>query len=276
MFAFHAHVALHQQGQTFGDGQAKSGTAVLARGAGVCLLKALEQPALLFQREAYAGIGDSDVKQQFLRMALLDTNHNVYLAAVGELQRIVGIVDDDLAQTQRVTDQAPGNICRHVEHQFQAFGAGFFGNQGGDVVEYVLQIEFDPLDIEFSGFDLGEIQNIVDQPEQMLTGQLYLADVVPLAQGKLCFQRQMTHADDGVHWRANLMAHVSQEVAFGLCGRLGCVQRNLKVGLQCHALRNILQQPYRANRQVIRVNGPSAEPAKENTAILALEHNLAV
>ena len=34
-------------------------------------------------------------------------------------------------------------------------------------------------------------------------------------------QRQFGHAQDSVHWRTNLVAHVGQELALGTAGRLG-------------------------------------------------------
>ena len=43
--------------------------------------------------------------------------------------------------------------------------------------------------------------------------------------GKLRLEAQAVHAHDGVHWRADLMAHVGQELTLGLvcllCHQLG-------------------------------------------------------
>ena len=50
--------AAEQAGQFAADGQAQAGAAVLAAGAGVGLLEGLEDDALLFRRDADAGVGD--------------------------------------------------------------------------------------------------------------------------------------------------------------------------------------------------------------------------
>ena len=50
--------AAQQTGQFAADGQAQTGAAVFAAGAGVCLLERLEDDALLLRRNADARIGD--------------------------------------------------------------------------------------------------------------------------------------------------------------------------------------------------------------------------
>ena len=49
--AIHPDLASQQLGQPFGNGQAQSGAAVMARGGGIDLLERLEEAALLVQRE---------------------------------------------------------------------------------------------------------------------------------------------------------------------------------------------------------------------------------
>ena len=48
-----------------------------------------------------------------------------------------------------------------------------------------------------------------------------LADIVLLFWCEIGFQRQVAHADNGVHGGADFMAHVGQEIALGLGGLLG-------------------------------------------------------
>ena len=58
-------------------------------------------------------------------------------------------------------------------------------------------------------------------PSRVLARLLNLPDVVLLPGIELGLQRQMRHADDGVHGRADLMAHVGQEIRFHLGRFLG-------------------------------------------------------
>ncbi|MNV89604.1 hypothetical protein D3C71_1839130 [compost metagenome] len=54
--AFHTNFASHQLGQALAYSQPQARAAVAARCGGVCLLKALEQPALLLIGQADAGV----------------------------------------------------------------------------------------------------------------------------------------------------------------------------------------------------------------------------
>ncbi|MNE25629.1 hypothetical protein D3C80_1189630 [compost metagenome] len=80
-------------------------------------------------------------------------------------------------------------------------------------------MEGDLLQIHLAGLDLREIENVVDDAEQVLRRAMHLFDVVALATIQLCTQRQMAHADDGVHRGTDLVAHIGEEGALGL-GRL--------------------------------------------------------
>jgi hypothetical protein len=74
---------------------------------------------------------------------------------------------------------------------------------------------------QLAGLDLGKVEDVVDDAEQVLGGAMDLLDVVALLGGgrDLGLQREVRHADDGVHRRADFVAHVGQEVALG-AGRL--------------------------------------------------------
>ena len=71
---------------------------------------------------------------------------------------------------------------------------------------------------QFPCLNFRDVENIVDDAEQMLAGALDLLDVVALARRQLGLQRQIGHADDGVHRRAYLMAHVGEKIRFGEVG----------------------------------------------------------
>ena len=141
---------------------------------------------------------------------------------------IAGVVDQDLAQPQRVADQVGRHLPVDVEDHFQPFGGGLFGDQAGDIVEHLLQFELGVLDRQLAFLDLRKIKNIVDDAEQMPAGDLDLPDIVALAGRQLGLQGQVGHPDDGIHRGADLVAHVGQEIRFGEVGvfrrRLGVLQ----------------------------------------------------
>ena len=70
-------------------------------------------------------------------------------------------------------------------------------------------------------FDLRVIEDVVDDAQQMLAGVLDLGQVIALLNGEVGAQRQVGHADNRIHRRADFMAHVGQEIRFRLGGGFG-------------------------------------------------------
>ena len=82
-------------------------------------------------------------------------------------------------------------------------------------------VEFDGLQVDFAGLDLGEVENVVDDVEQRVGGELHGFKIVALFGSQLGVERQVGHADDAVERGADFVAHVGEELAFGAAGRLG-------------------------------------------------------
>ena len=119
-------------------------------------------------------------------LARLHADDDVDLARLGELDRVVGEVDEDLAQAQRVADQVGRARSRPTSKtQLQPLGRGLLGDQVGHVVEHLLEVEVDVLDRQLAGLDLREVEDVVDDAEQVLAGALDLLDVVALARRQL-------------------------------------------------------------------------------------------
>ena len=77
--------------------------------------------------------------------------------------------------------------------------------------------------IDFARFDLGEVENVVDDVEQRVGGELHRFEIVALLRGQFCLKREIGHADDAVERRSDLVAHVGEELALGLAGGFrGC------------------------------------------------------
>ena len=209
--AVHAHFAAHEVCDLLGDGQAQAGAAVLTRGGGIGLLEALEQLGHLLWRQADTGVGHGAPNQDVVVGLLLDGHRNRDLALLGELDGIVRVVDQDLPQAQRVAHHALRKTGVDVKQQLQPLGCGLLGNQVGHVLQHLVEREVDRLDVELAGLDLGVVQDVVDDAQQVLAGRMGLLDIVALTRIQVGLQQQVGHAHDGVHRRADLMAHVGQE-----------------------------------------------------------------
>jgi isopentenyldiphosphate isomerase len=68
---------------------------------------------------------------------------------------------------------------------------------------------------------LEEVEHVVDQLEQGLGRGTDRVDVGVLLGQQGCVQQQVRQADDGVHRRPDLVAHVGEELPLGLVRRLG-------------------------------------------------------
>ena len=148
-------------------------------------------------------------------------HRNGDLPVLGELDRVIGVVDQDLTETQRVAHQPVRHVGRHGYGQFQPLARDLLSHQISDIIKHMTQFEVGLLDPQLAGINLGKIENVVDQPQQMLTGTLNFHQVVALERRWFGLQGQVGHAEDSVHRRANLVAHIGQKRRLGLRRHLG-------------------------------------------------------
>ena len=73
------------------------------------------------------------------------------------------------------------------------------------------------------GFDLGNVEDVVDYGEQMLGRRLALVEPVDLLGIGGTAQHELGHAHDAAHRGAQFMAHVGEEDALGAVGGFGRV-----------------------------------------------------
>ena len=121
-------------------------------------------------------------------------------------------VADDLARGRRPRSERPTPIpCR------QARTASPFKR----VAQVFAEVEAELLQLEPARLDLGEIENVVDDRQQVLARVEHRAGILPLPRAsEVAFQQEFRHAHDGVQGRADFVAHIGQEVALGPAGGL--------------------------------------------------------
>ena len=84
----------------------------------------------------------------------------------------------------------------------------------GAKVERLL-VQLDP-----AGFDLGEVQDVVDDRQQRIARRPDSLGIVALLVGQRCVEHEPAHPDDRVHRRADLVAHRGEERALRPVGIL--------------------------------------------------------
>ena len=94
--------------------------------------------------------------------------------------------------------------------------------------------------LQLAGFDLGEVEQVVDDAQQAIGRRLDRLQALPLAlvQGRV--EHEFGHADDGVHGGADFVADVGQEIVLGAVGRLRRLLGLAQLRIQPLALRNVL------------------------------------
>src|SRR5215472_3862452 len=217
--AFHGQVAAHETDELFGDGEPQASSAVSSRGAGIGLREILEDDRLLFARNADSGVGDAErqtVRQRF-RVGLHPQHH---FSPFGELDGVAQQVKQHLSQAKRVADEIERHIGGDLRHQLEALFVRLDSGYLQASLDHIRQVEFDAADFHTTGFDLREVEDVVDQIEQAVSGPAEDAHVFALLRAELRFPQEVGDTDDGVHRGPDLVAHAGEEFALGSVGSL--------------------------------------------------------
>src|SRR5688572_11816202 len=139
----------------------------------------------------------------------------------GELERIRQQILQDLLQALRVGDQRSRQRSVYLYLEHQSFGLG-------DVMEVAIhglaksrKRDLLGLDRDGAGFDLREIQDVVDQGEQVRARRVDVLGKVRLLRGQVTARvlgKLLAQDEDRVERCAELVRHVCEELRLVLAG----------------------------------------------------------
>ena len=224
--AAHLDASAHQFSQTAGDGQAQPGAPETTRSGTVGLGELLEQPRELLVAEPHATVLDIETQPApVVPGRRLRRGHpQAHMTALGELDGVGQQVGEDLPQTQRIAPEMPRLPQQRrlivVAQQFDVLVLSSLTKQHQGVVHQLLHGAGNRLQRQLAGLDLGEVKDVVEDAQQHGCRAVHLVEVVALLGVQGGAQGEVGHADDGVHRRADFVAHVGQEHRLGLRGRL--------------------------------------------------------
>ena len=237
--------AAEQAREFAADRKAKTGAAVFAAGAGVRLLECLEDQLLLLQGNADAGIGDLEgdhgrrgVEHRMIRAPTAECAGDLqpHFAFAGELEGVGEQVLQHLLQALGVGDDAACEVRIDVDLERQIAVLRLMPERPSDRLEQVGGEDFLGVDRHRAGLDLGEIENVADEVQEVGAGavdgagefDLLAREVAVRIVGELLSQDQ-----DRVQRRAQLVAHIGQEFRLVLRGQreLGCLFLERAAGL---------------------------------------------
>ena len=222
-------LAAHQFRQSPGDGQPEAGAAVAARDRGVGLFEGLEQALQLFRLDPDTGVGHREAHQQFAVIIFQQLGAQRNGTPPGELDRVAGIVEQRLAQARHIAAQ-PQRHPVAVELDRQPLAPRRIADDRCDVVEYRGKMEIGAFQLHAAGFDLGQIEDVVDDAEQVPPGATDFFQPFGLFRCHAVALDEVRQADDGVHRCADLVAHVGQEAALCLVRGVGLHTRHAQFG----------------------------------------------
>ena len=176
--------------------------------------------------------------------------HHAHAAGLGELDRVRQQVEHDLAQARGVRIDRRRYRATHLHLQRDALFIGLDAQFEYRLAHDRMRGAGHGFHVQSTGFDLGKIENVVDQFQQVLAAGV---DGVQVA-GRLAFAlavaalEQFGEAENRVHRRADLVAHVGQEFTLGAIGGVRFVARGLEFGLAQFELGDVLQADQHAAR----------------------------
>ena len=122
------------------------------------------------------------------------------------------------------------------------------------------------IEVDLARLNLRKIKNVVDHGEEMIRRRFGHLEILALLGLQLGVEHQSRHAEDAVHRRPNLMAHVRQELALRSTRGLRHLFRLLQLGFGLTALSHLdgeLLGPFldsKGELAAARMQVPDADP----------------
>jgi len=213
----------HQLGQTLRDGEPQSRSSESTRRRSVRLREWVEDRGVFFFRYPDSRVAYAERHRHPLGVDALAVHTHDHFARLGELHRVADQIDHDLTKPRRIAAERGRKVGPDLAGELESLGVGARRERAQSVGNRVAWIEIDHVDFELARLDLGEVEDIVDDSEQCVAGRSNRFEILALFRGHVRSQRKIGHADDAVHRRADLVAHVGEEFALRLARRFRCV-----------------------------------------------------
>ena len=156
--------------------------------------------------------------------AAIDTRHaDLHLALFGELECVRQQIGHNLKQALGIGVNTSGCVVTDPQRTFQTLLHCQWIESLHQSRQGFLEVHVFRFKIHLAGFDLGQIENVVDQLQQTLTAvvndlrrfDLFRVQVIVQVIGQCLGQDQHR-----VQWRAQLMRHIGQEFTLVAAGLL--------------------------------------------------------
>ena len=154
-------------------------------------------------------------------------------------------VQDDLLEA-RVVGAYPGQPDGPIaDDNLDAIVTGHRIDEGQALLEYVLEVHVLHGDGKRAALDLGKLEDLVDQIEEMtaaLEDALGVFLLLVVGRRLRVVSKQLSEAEDGVQRRAQFVAHGGQELGLGLIGGVGLFLGEVQLLLRLLELRDVIDE----------------------------------
>ena len=202
------------------NGQPQSRACAPAGGRVIDLLERLKDQGLLLLGDADAGVRDR--KRKLRLFGGPRDNHDVHRnpALFCEFHGIADQVGQNLAESAGIAHQRIRDIRMDPQYKVEPFLTGPVSERIERVLQAVAEAERNAGQFQLAGFDLRDIENVVDDGQKRVRRSLGELQAFPLLVRQFSVEHQFGHPQDAVHRGTNFMAHSRQELAFGPAGGL--------------------------------------------------------
>lgn len=233
--AVNADLPAQQMRQVARDRKPQAGATVTAVAGTVDLMEGTENGLLLVGGNADASIAHSEDNAS----ASLVTDVQAHLATLGELDGIGQQVLEDLLQALAVGEQGGGYIRFSVYFEGQPLVPGQRFEHAAQALDQAFHLSAFRAHLELAGLDLGNVENVVDQVEQVIAGRVDRICELDLFIAQVAFgvfRQQFGQDQRAVQRRAQLVGHIGQELGLVLARALQLVGARLQLVLSLHQL----------------------------------------
>ena len=150
--------AAHALDDALGDGEAEARAAEPPRRRRIGLLELAKDDRHLLGGDPDAGVRDLELD------ALADLpDAQQHTACLGELHGIAGEIEKNLLQAAAIAEDAGGHAGADMGRDLDALGMGARGHELDEVLDQRRQREGLLVELDMAGFDLREVEDLVDQ-----------------------------------------------------------------------------------------------------------------
>ena len=134
------------------------------------------------------------------------------LAALRELDRVPDQVREDLAQARRIRADRIGHRFGQPARELEPLALRALGEEREHLLDDLDEVAVDLLEADLAGLALREVEDVVDHAEQELARVPDGLGETALARRELGLEEEVGHPHHAVHRRADLVAHVREEL----------------------------------------------------------------